>query len=211
MDNGDYIAGWDDHDTTRREIYRHSPKDAEAYDEYGRRMARLAKAIKPILSMLPPDPTSLHPKDLMGLMKLGQFAASLTEETDRLGLRRVGLDWRLGELEKHTMEVAAGLLAEEVGRLGLGRVRLHEWLTDDSPEIEVKIAGGYHHMGTTRMASDPQRGVVDADCLVHGTENLYVAGSSVFPAVGFANPTLTIVELTLRLADHLEQRLASAA
>ena len=45
---GDYIAGWDDHDTTRREIYRHSPKDAEAYDEYGRRMARLAKAIKPI-------------------------------------------------------------------------------------------------------------------------------------------------------------------
>ncbi|HKJ37287.1 MAG TPA: FAD-dependent oxidoreductase [Anaerolineales bacterium] len=48
--NGDYLAGWDDHDTTRREIYRHSPKDAEAYDEYGRRMARLAKAIKPILS-----------------------------------------------------------------------------------------------------------------------------------------------------------------
>src|SRR5512140_3460778 len=55
MDNGDYIAGWDDHDTTRREIYRHSPKDAEAYDEYSRRMARLAKAIKPILSLLPPD------------------------------------------------------------------------------------------------------------------------------------------------------------
>ena len=135
----------------------------------------------------------------------------LIAATDRLGLRRVGLDWRLGASEKHTMEVAAGLLAEEVGRLGLGRVRVHDWLTDNSPEIEVKIAGGYHHMGTTRMASDPQRGVVDADCRVHGTENLYVAGSSVFPAVGFANPTLTIVELSLRLADHLEQRLASAA
>jgi len=87
-DNGDYIAGWDDHDTTRREIYRHSPKDAEAYDEYSRRMARLAKAIKPILNILPPDPTSLHPKDLMGLMKLGKFAASLTEK-ELYGLAKI--------------------------------------------------------------------------------------------------------------------------
>lgn len=87
-DNGDYIAGWDDHDTTRREIYRHSPKDAEAYDEYARRMARLAKAIKPILSLLPPDPTSLHPKDLFGLLKLGQFAASLTEK-ELYGLAKI--------------------------------------------------------------------------------------------------------------------------
>jgi phytoene dehydrogenase-like protein len=88
MDNGDYIAGWDDHDMTRREIYRHSPKDAEAYDEYGRAMARLAKAIKPILSMLPPDPTSLHPNDLFGLMKLGQFARSISEK-DLYGLAKI--------------------------------------------------------------------------------------------------------------------------
>jgi phytoene dehydrogenase-like protein len=85
---GDYIAGWDDHDTTRREIYRHSPKDAEAYDEYSRRMARLAKAIKPILSILPPDPTSLHPKDLMGFMKLGKFASTLTEK-ELYGLAKI--------------------------------------------------------------------------------------------------------------------------
>src|SRR5512144_3179083 len=77
---GDYLAAWDDHDLTRREIYRHAPKDAEAYDEYARRMARLAKAIKPILSIVPPDPTSLHPKDLLGLLKLGQFASSLSEK-----------------------------------------------------------------------------------------------------------------------------------
>ena len=80
MDNGDYLAGWDDHDTTRREIYRHSPKDAEAYDEYARRMARLAKAIKPILSLIPPNPASLSPGDLIGLLKLGQFASTLTEK-----------------------------------------------------------------------------------------------------------------------------------
>ncbi len=88
MDNGDYIAGWDDHDTTRREIYRHSPKDAEAYDEYARRMARLAKAIKPILSIIPPNPTSLHPKDLFGLLKVGKFASSLTEK-ELYGLAKI--------------------------------------------------------------------------------------------------------------------------
>ena len=59
MDNGDYLAAWDDHDLTRREIYRHSPRDAEASDEYGRVMARAAKAIKPVLSLVPPDPSSM--------------------------------------------------------------------------------------------------------------------------------------------------------
>ena len=80
LPNGDYFAAWDDHDKTRREIYRHSPKDADAYDEYSRQMARLAMAVKPILGMVPPDPTSLNPKDLMGLARLGGHAASLSEK-----------------------------------------------------------------------------------------------------------------------------------
>ena len=80
MDNGDYLAAWDDHDLTRQEIYRHSPKDAEASDEYGRVMARAAKAIKPVLSLVPPDPSSMSPRDLMGLLKLGQYAKSLKEK-----------------------------------------------------------------------------------------------------------------------------------
>jgi phytoene dehydrogenase-like protein len=79
MENGDYLASWDDHDLTRREIYRHSPLDAEAYDEYSRVMARAAKAIKPIINLIPPDPSSLHPRDLLNLLKLGQYAASLSE------------------------------------------------------------------------------------------------------------------------------------
>ncbi len=78
--NGDYFAAWDDHDKTRREIYRHSPKDAEAYDAYARQMARMAMAIRPILSTVPSDPTSLSPKDLMGLAKLGQFASGMSEQ-----------------------------------------------------------------------------------------------------------------------------------
>jgi phytoene dehydrogenase-like protein len=80
MENGDYLAAWDDHDLTRREIYRHSPRDAEAYDEYGRVMMRAAKAIKPLLSLVPPDPSSFHPRDLIGMLKLGQYAAGLSEK-----------------------------------------------------------------------------------------------------------------------------------
>jgi phytoene dehydrogenase-like protein len=75
--NGDYLAAWDDHDLTRREIYRHSPRDAEAYDDYGRQMYRMARAVRPILNMVPPDPTSLSPDDLLGLLKLGGHAAGL--------------------------------------------------------------------------------------------------------------------------------------
>ena len=80
MDNGDYLAAWDDHDLTRQEIHRHSPKDAEASDEYGRVMARAAKAIKPVLGLVPPDPSSMSPRDLLGLLKLGQYARSLSEK-----------------------------------------------------------------------------------------------------------------------------------
>jgi phytoene dehydrogenase-like protein len=80
MENGDYLAAWDDHDLTRREIYRHSPRDAEAYDEYARLMARTAKAIKPLISLVPPDPSSLSPRDLLGLLKLGRFASGLKEK-----------------------------------------------------------------------------------------------------------------------------------
>jgi phytoene dehydrogenase-like protein len=77
---GDYLAAWDDHDLTRREIYRHSPRDAEAYDEYSRLMARTAKAIKPLISLVPPDPTSFSPRDLTGLLRLGRYAAGLSEK-----------------------------------------------------------------------------------------------------------------------------------
>ena len=60
-------------------------------------------------------------------------------------------------------------------------------------------------MGTTRMSADPALGVTNADCRVHSLDNLYVAGSSVFPTFGFTNPTLTIVALATRLADHLKR------
>jgi len=80
MENGDYLAGWADHDQTRAELYRHSPKDADAYDEYGRLMFHMAHAVKPILGMVPPDPTSLSPKDLRGLLRVARHFRSLGAE-----------------------------------------------------------------------------------------------------------------------------------
>jgi phytoene dehydrogenase-like protein len=77
MLNGDYLGQWGDHDQTRRELYRHSPRDADAYDEYGRLMYHMAHAVKPILSMVPPDPTSLSPRDLLGLLRFGKHMRGL--------------------------------------------------------------------------------------------------------------------------------------
>jgi choline dehydrogenase-like flavoprotein len=71
------------------------------------------------------------------------------------------------------------------------------------PADSQDAAWGFHHMGTTRMAAEPSGGVVDVNCLVFGTTNLYVAGSSVFPTGGCANPTFMIVTLAHRLVDHL--------
>jgi phytoene dehydrogenase-like protein len=78
--NGDYLAGWGDSDLTRREIYRHSPKDADAYAEFGRLMYHMARAVKPLLGMIPPDPTSLSPGDLKGMLKLGGHLRGLGAE-----------------------------------------------------------------------------------------------------------------------------------
>ncbi|MDA1081648.1 MAG: NAD(P)/FAD-dependent oxidoreductase [Gemmatimonadetes bacterium] len=80
MFNGDYLAGWSDHDLSRGELYRHSPRDADAYEEYGRLMHHMAQAVRPILAMLPPDPTSLSPRDLMGMLKFGKHMRGLGAE-----------------------------------------------------------------------------------------------------------------------------------
>ena len=80
LPNGDYLASWADHDASRRELYRHSPRDADAYDEFGRLLVHMAMAVKPILGMVPPDPTSLHPRDLLALAGLGRHFRSLGAE-----------------------------------------------------------------------------------------------------------------------------------
>jgi hypothetical protein len=131
---------------------------------------------------------------------------------DALGLRRAVLDWRLSDLDVHTMRTAVLALGAHLAEQDIGRVRMRDWLLADPvrfPGVDADIVGGMHHMGTTRMADDPRHGVVDRDCRVHGLDNLFVGGSSVFATPGHANPTYTIVQLALRLADHLVGRLRS--
>ena len=132
---------------------------------------------------------------------------TLSEETDLLGLRRPVLDWRLTALDKRSIRAAAMAAGAELGRLNIARLRIPEWLLEDDNSWDPDIEMGYHHIGTTRMAEDPRRGVVDRDCALHGVDNFFVAGSSVFPTEGYINPTLSIVALALRLADHLKTRL----
>lgn len=127
----------------------------------------------------------------------------LDDERDALGLPIARLDWRLSPLDKITARRACRLVGEAFARHGLGRMRLDPWLLADDSTWE-DLTPRYHHMGTTRMSDDPKTGVVDRNCRVHGIDNLYIAGSSVFATSGYANPTLTIVALAVRMADHLK-------
>lgn len=137
----------------------------------------------------------------------------LTDQTDALGMPRVALDWRTSRLDVDSVRGLVAVLGGELARLGVGRVEPAEWLADpdagwqSDPLISTHPFGGFHHMGTTRMSESPRDGVTDAQGRVHGLPNLYVAGSSLFPTSGWANPTLTIVALALRSADHLSARL----
>lgn len=139
----------------------------------------------------------------------------LSGERDPLGMPRIKLDWRLTGLDVRSVDVLVRTLGQELERLGLGRVEPASWLTDPSggwrtdPLISAHPIGGYHHMGTTRMADDPRQGVTDGRARVHGLPNLYIAGSSLFPTSGWANPTLTIVALSLRAADDIDRTLAA--
>jgi choline dehydrogenase-like flavoprotein len=134
---------------------------------------------------------------------------TLGEERDPLGMPRVKVDWRVGDLEKRTIRRTQQILGEEMARIGAGRVTVDA--PSDAEPWSDSLSGCWHHMGTTRMHTDPRQGVVDAQCRVHGTENLFIAGSSVFPTCGSDMPTITIVALALRLAEHLKGLQAAPA
>jgi len=134
----------------------------------------------------------------------------LIGERDALGLNRIALDWRFTELDKQSLRRSQALIGAEFGRLGVGRFKYDDWVLADDTSWPDELHGGHHHMGTCRMSDDPKNGVVDRDCRVHGMDNLYVVGSAVYPTSGFVNPTLTVVALALRLADHLKARLGVA-
>lgn len=129
---------------------------------------------------------------------------TLSDDRDALGMRRIRLDWRIGDFEWDTARITLEHLASSLGETGMGRLEVDPG--GENFRSRVTLGVGNHHMGTARMSASPADGVVDADCRVHTSDNLYVAGSAVFPTSGAANPTLTIVALAHRLSDHLAAR-----
>jgi choline dehydrogenase-like flavoprotein len=131
---------------------------------------------------------------------------TLDTNADPFGVPRISIDWRHSDADLATVSGSLALLAQEFRRLQIGTF-------DYDPatvELEMTRYGAYggHHIGTVRMGLDPKTSAVDPNCGVHGIQNLYIAGACVFPTSSQANPTLTVIALALRLAEHIKSRLA---
>lgn len=124
---------------------------------------------------------------------------------DRFGVPRAHLHWRKSEADYRTARIGFELLGIHMAQTGLGALRAFDETVARTPFPETTSPGGNHHLGGTRMSQTPTTGIVDRNNKVHGSVNLYVAGSSVFPSGGHVNPTFSIVQLSMRLADHLAQ------
>lgn len=125
---------------------------------------------------------------------------NLSSERDFLGQNKVEIHWRLNPIDIQNAIRVQEIWAEEFDKAGLGKLEV----ADKFEDWKFENRAMHHHMGTTRINNDPKQGVVDPNCKIHGISNLFVAGSSVFPTAGYSNPTLTIIALSLRLADHIK-------
>jgi choline dehydrogenase-like flavoprotein len=134
---------------------------------------------------------------------------ALTDRADALGMPQLRVDWRYSQGDIEAVRRMLDLMAAEFERSGVAQLDYDR----DTLEDDLMRFGAYggHHIGTARMGDDPRTSVVDADCRVHSLRNLYVAGSAVFPTASQANPTLTLVALSLRLGRHLARTLGREA
>ena len=130
-------------------------------------------------------------------------------DRDAAGVPRIELNWTKDALDHRTMLEGLRMFGESIAASDIGRLRISDWVRDGSPYPDGMELAGNHHMGGTRMSDDASTGVVDANCKVHGMDNLYVAGSSIFATGAQSTPTTTITALALRLGDHLS-RVASS-
>jgi choline dehydrogenase-like flavoprotein len=126
---------------------------------------------------------------------------TLSADTDALGMKKLRVNWRLGDDVRRSVSALQEALGSLVKLHGIGELEVEQ-----SELSEIRFSDASHHIGTTRMSETPTNGIVDSNCRVHGVDNLYICSSSVFPTGGYANPTSTILALTLRLADHLKTR-----
>ncbi|HQT82273.1 MAG: hypothetical protein B7Z60_08985 [Ferrovum sp. 37-45-19] len=128
---------------------------------------------------------------------------TLTHATDRLGIPRINLNWQKSTFDRLTLTESIKVFNNWMLNNDWGRIQLQEWVTNNLAYPTNDELAGNHHMGGTRMASSPRYGVVDKNCKVFGSNNLYIIGSSIFTTSGANNPTLPITQFSLRLADHL--------
>ncbi|MGH8068788.1 MAG: GMC oxidoreductase [Candidatus Entotheonellia bacterium] len=128
-----------------------------------------------------------------------QSRVYLSHERDKLQMNRLVLDWKVGDDETRSLMRLQDLVDHYLRKHHIG------YLDNTSQKLsDLHYTDASHHIGTTRMSADPRAGVVDSDSKVHGVDNLFIAGSAIFPTCGYANPTLTIVALAIRLAEHLK-------
>lgn len=134
----------------------------------------------------------------------------LSSQLDALGQPLAKVDWRMSELDRHSVLSTIRIVASQLWLSHRARVRLPEPMENALEQWGYNFQDVSHHMGTTRMAGHPAKGVVDKNCRVFGVDNLFISGSSVFPTGGHVNPTMTIVALALRLSDHLKRESRAA-
>jgi choline dehydrogenase-like flavoprotein len=148
---------------------------------------------------------SQSPPEVYGIDVMAEQAPSaasrirLGRRRDRLGMPITVLDWQISDFDLESVRRTIQIFGDHVRAAGVGAVIS----TMETKKPPPAVFGNWHHMGTTRMHPDPVHGVVDEQCRVHELDNLYIAGGSVFPTGGYANPALTVVALALRLSDHL--------
>jgi choline dehydrogenase-like flavoprotein len=130
----------------------------------------------------------------------------LSQSRDALGMRQLIIDWRLADEDVRSIIDSHSIFAKAVAESGVGEIEYLDRDVEAAARRSVPVGG--HHIGTTRMDSDPRKGVVDEQCRLHEAGNVYIASSSVFPTCGNANPTLTIVALAIRIADHIKLTLS---
>jgi choline dehydrogenase-like flavoprotein len=180
-------------------LFQHMQNIATGFDDLGQSLRFKFSSKTSALPVYRVHVQSEQAPNPLSRVKLGS-------DQDHFGKPRAVLDWQLSELDLRSIRVSTMRMAREIGRLGVGRMKIN--LPENDADLRKAIDGHWHHMGTTRMSDDPKLGVVDRNSKVHGIDNLFVAGSSVFPTGGHSVPTYTITALAVRLSDHIKGQLS---
>ncbi len=169
------------------------PNTVATQVRYGRLPHKFTGLRVEAISEQPPDPAN---------------RVTLGPARDALGMPVPVVRWQAGEAARRNLLAMGELVSASFAKAGLEAPEPVDWVAARDPASARVIDMG-HSLGTTRMAASPAQGVVDAECQVFGVEGLFVAGGSVLPTSGHANPTLMMLALALRLGDHIGDRLAS--